>query len=63
MHRTQFGESYLRRIGPGACTHKWGIRRGVGEGSALPPKADIRQRSEHVCYVPLADIGLNDENM
>jgi hypothetical protein len=24
--------------------------------SALPPKADIRQRIEHVCFVPIADI-------
>ena len=24
--------------------------------SALPPKADIRQRIEHVCFVPVADI-------
>jgi hypothetical protein len=24
--------------------------------SALPPKADIHQRIEHVCFVPLADI-------
>ena len=24
--------------------------------SALPPKADIRQRFEHVCFVPQADI-------
>ena len=24
--------------------------------SALPPKADIRQRIEHVCFVPLADL-------
>jgi hypothetical protein len=24
--------------------------------SALPPEADIRQRIEHVCFVPLADI-------
>jgi biuret amidohydrolase len=23
--------------------------------SALPPEADIRQRIEHVCFVPLAD--------
>jgi hypothetical protein len=23
----------------------------------LPPKADIRQRFEHVCFVPLTDIG------
>ena len=23
--------------------------------SALPPKADIRQRIEHVCFVPIAD--------
>jgi hypothetical protein len=24
--------------------------------SALPPKADVRQRIEHVCFVPIADI-------
>ena len=24
--------------------------------SALPPEADIRQRIEHVCFVPLTDI-------
>ena len=24
--------------------------------SALPPEADIRQRIEHVCFVPQADI-------
>ena len=24
--------------------------------SALPPEADIRQRIEHVCFVPIADI-------
>jgi hypothetical protein len=24
--------------------------------SALPPKADIRQRIDHVCFVPIADI-------
>jgi len=24
--------------------------------SALPPKADIRQRIEHVCFVPSADL-------
>ena len=24
--------------------------------SALPPKADIRQPIEHVCFVPIADI-------
>ena len=24
--------------------------------SALPPIADIRQRIEHVCFVPIADI-------
>jgi hypothetical protein len=38
------------------CTHK---SRLVGSGwsmSALPPKADIRQRIEHVCFVPATDI-------
>ena len=24
--------------------------------SALPPEADIRQRIEHVCFVPIADM-------
>ena len=27
--------------------------------SALPPKADIRQRIEHVCFVPNADLVLS----
>ena len=27
--------------------------------SALPPEADIRQRIEHVCFVPSADIPSN----
>ena len=39
-----------------ASTHE---SRLVGSGwslSALPLKADIRQRNEHVCFVPLADI-------
>jgi len=26
--------------------------------SGLLPKADIRQRIEHVCFVPLADVAL-----
>ena len=30
--------------------------------SALPPEADIRQRIEHVCFVPLADIRLISSN-
>ena len=38
----------------GTC---WSIR---GElMSALPPEADIRQRIEHVCFVPEADICLS----
>jgi hypothetical protein len=40
------------------CTHK---SRFVNSGwplSALRPKTDIRQRIEHVCFVPEADIGL-----
>ena len=24
--------------------------------SALPPEADIRQRFEHICFVPVTDI-------
>jgi hypothetical protein len=38
------------------CTHK---SRSVSSGwsmSGLLPKADIRQRIEHVCFVPKADI-------
>jgi hypothetical protein len=34
-----------------ACTHKFAM-------SALPPKADIRQRERRVRFVPKADIGL-----
>ena len=30
--------------------------------SALPPEADIRQRLEHVCFVPKADIGIFGSN-
>ena len=26
--------------------------------SALPPKADIRERIQHVCFVPEADIAI-----
>jgi hypothetical protein len=28
--------------------------------SALPPEADIRQRIEHVCFVPVTDICVGD---
>jgi hypothetical protein len=31
--------------------------------SALPPEADIRQRIEHVCFVPKADIRENRVNL
>jgi hypothetical protein len=30
--------------------------REVSAMSSIPPKADIRQRIEHVCFVPKADI-------
>jgi hypothetical protein len=42
-----------RRTRP--CTHKSRLVSGGLSMSALPPKADIRQRIEHVCFVPLAD--------
>ena len=29
--------------------------------SALPPKVDIRQHIEYVCYVPIADIRLTTQ--
>jgi hypothetical protein len=32
--------------------------RDVRVTSALPPIADIRQRIEHVCFVPIADISI-----
>jgi hypothetical protein len=38
------------------CTHKSSLVSGGWSMSALPPEADIRQRIEHVCFVPLADI-------
>ena len=39
-----------------ACTHKSRLVSSGWSLSALPPKADIRQRIEHVCFVPEADI-------
>jgi hypothetical protein len=39
-----------------SCTHKIGIGKQRFVMSALPPKADIRQRIEHVCFVPEPDI-------
>jgi hypothetical protein len=48
------GECRLTR----PCTHKSRLVSSGWSLSALPPKADIRQRIEHVCFVPLADIGL-----
>ena len=38
------------------CTHKSRLVSSGWSLSALPPKADIRQRIEHVCFVPIADI-------
>jgi hypothetical protein len=38
------------------CTHKSRLVSSGWSLSALPPKADIRQRIEHVCFVPEADI-------
>jgi hypothetical protein len=33
----------------------------VGQMSALPPEADIRQRIGHVCNVPQADVALGSK--
>jgi hypothetical protein len=49
------------RWGWGATDPSWRCRKAgsVSSGwslSALPPKADICQRIEHVCFVPIADI-------
>jgi hypothetical protein len=38
------------------CTHKSRLVSSGWSTSALPPKADIRQRIEHVCFGSLADI-------
>ena len=38
------------------CTHKSRLVSSGWSLSALPPKADIRQRIEHVCFVPRADV-------
>jgi hypothetical protein len=43
---------------PRPCIHKSRLVSSGSSMSALPPKADIRQRIEHVCFVPLTDIGL-----
>ena len=46
-----------RRSRSGPCTHNLRLAWAM---SALPPKADIRQRIEHVCFVPEADIKAAD---
>ena len=38
------------------CTHKSRLVSSGWSLAALPPKADIRQRIEHVCFVPIADM-------
>ena len=38
------------------CTHKSRLVSSGWSVSALPPEADIRQRIEHVCFVPKAVI-------
>jgi hypothetical protein len=38
------------------CTHKSRLVSSGWSMSALPPKANIRQRIEHVCFVPGTDI-------
>ena len=46
----------MGRGSAGPCTHKSRLLSSGWSLSALPPKADIRQRIEHVCFVPIADI-------
>ena len=41
---------------PRPCTHKSRLVRSGWLMSALPPKADIRERMQYVCFVPTADI-------
>src|SRR4029077_7033573 len=41
---------------PRPCTHKSRLVSSGWSKSPLPPKADIRQRIEYVCFVPKADI-------
>ena len=45
------------------CTHKSRLVSSGWSLSALPPKADIRQGIEHVCFVPLTDIGSEDHRL
>jgi hypothetical protein len=39
------------------CIQKSRLVSGGWSLSAFTPKADIRQRIEHVCFVPIADVG------
>jgi hypothetical protein len=41
------------------CTHKSRLVSSGWSMCALPPKADIRQRIEHVCFVLIADISVS----
>jgi hypothetical protein len=45
-----YGEMTIPAARP--CTHKSRLASSGWSMSALPPKADIRQRIEHVCFVP-----------
>ena len=51
-----FGNVRVRSNVPATrpCTHKSRLVSSGWSLSALPPKADIRQRIEHVCFVPIA---------
>ena len=46
------GGSLTRYALPRPCTHKSSLVSSGWSMSALPPEADIRQRIEHVCFVP-----------
>ena len=48
--------SPCQRLGTRPCTHQSKLVSSGCSMSALPPRADIRHRIEHVCFVPKADI-------
>jgi hypothetical protein len=52
----------LPRVFSRPCTHKSRLVSSGWSMSALPPKADIRERIQYVCFVPQADMAASAES-
>jgi hypothetical protein len=55
LHQTKYFAGVPLRVVDVRLGHEQTLRN-VGGMSVIPLKADIRQRIEHVCFVPTADV-------